>query len=212
MTASIVVTVPPATEPLSLADAKSHLRVDINDDDALIQSYITAARQRVEEASYHKLVTQTVQLTLDEFPWNSPRGWFDGTYYRQRRDRWPVIELEPPVQSITSVTYVDPAGNVQTLDPSKYRVDVNSSPGRLTPALNQLWPATANVIAAVTVLYVAGFGAASAVPVKLMEAIRLLLGHYYNNREQILSGTRLVALEIPEGFDDLVREFAPPLV
>jgi hypothetical protein len=214
MTYSLTVTVQPATEPLSLAEAKQHLRVDITDDDALIQSFIVAARMRVESSAFVRLITQTIQLTLDRFPW----GWSASGFYSGRsrwfgvNDPWPVIELEPPVQSITSVVYVDPSGNPQTLSSSLYRTDINSSPARLTPSLNNVWPATAMVTAAVTVTYVAGFGAASAVPARLIEAVRLLTGHYYLNREQVLSGTRLVALEIPEGFDDLVRDFSPPLV
>ena len=213
MTTSLIVTVPPAVEPISVADAKNFLKVDFADDDSLISTLITAARERVESASYHRLITQTLQLTLDWFPWGNNSWYFNGYGYGWGRDHWPVIELEPPAQSITSVTYLDPSGALQTLNSSVYRLDPNSRPSRLTPALNQIWPATAQEMAAVTVTYVCGFGSTSAsVPAKLLQGMRMLLGHYYDNRAQVMIGTRLVAIESPEGFDDLMASYAPPMV
>jgi uncharacterized phiE125 gp8 family phage protein len=212
VTSSIVVVTPPATEPISLGDAKNFLKVDYPDDDALIETFITAARMRVEVAAYTKLITQTLALTLDYFPWGRTSSYWNGYGQRWATDPWPVIELEPPAQSITSVTYLDPSGALQTLDPSVYRLDANSKPARLTPALNQVWPATAQEIAAVVVTYVAGFGTAAQVPDDLIQAVRLLIDHYYENRAQVMVGTRVVAIEIPEGFDDLVRNYTPPMV
>jgi hypothetical protein len=212
VTTSLIVTVPPATEPISVQDAKNFLKVDTSDDDALIATFITAARMRVESAAYHKLITQTLQLTLDWFPWGPAFGYYGGYGMRSARDPYPVIELEPPAQSITSVTYLDPSGAVQTLSPSLYRLDANSRPSRLTPALNQIWPATAQEMAAVTVTYVCGFGTAAQVPSNLIQAMRVLIDSYYENRAQVMVGTRLVAIEVPEGFDDLVRDYSPPMV
>ena len=109
MTSSIVVVTPPATEPISLGDAKNFLKVDYPDDDALIETFITAARMRVEVAAYTKLITQTLALTLDYFPWGRTSSYWNGYGQRWATDPWPVIELEPPAQSITSVTYLDPS-------------------------------------------------------------------------------------------------------
>ena len=209
MTSSLIVTVPPSEEPILIADAKLFLKVDNSVDDSLIGSLITAARVRIETMTYTKLITQTLQLTLDYFPGGRTTGFYSGWW---GRGSWPVIELEPPAQSIVSVTYLDPSGNVQTLSSSLYTLDPNSRPARLSPALNQIWPATAQEMAAVTVTYVCGFGAAADVPDDIMQALRLLIGHYYDNRSQVFVGSRLVAIEVPEGFDVLLSNYSPPMV
>jgi len=209
MTSSLIVVIPPAEEPILIADAKNFLRVDNSSDDALISTFITAARKRIETVTYTRLVTQTLQLTMDWFP-GGTHGSYGGHWWG--RGGWPVIELEPPAQSITSVTYLDPSGNLQTLSPSVYRLDGNSRPSRLTPALNQIWPATAQELAAVQVTYVCGFGTAADVPGDIMQAFRLLLGHYYDNRSTVIIGSRLVAIEPPEGFAELLSDYRPPMV
>ena len=121
MTSSLIVTVPPAEEPILIADAKNFLRVDTTADDALISTFITAARKRIETVTYTRLITQTLQLTLDWFPGGRTTGYFGGYGLRWwGRGSWPVIELEPPAQSITSVAYLDPSGTPQTLSSSLY--------------------------------------------------------------------------------------------
>src|SRR5437588_11103900 len=136
----ITVITPPATEPVSLADAKAHLRVDTPDDDQLIQGYISTARMRVESATFLHLITQTLQLTQDRFPWAWPSPAQMGLWpYWSGQSVWPAIELEPPVQSVTSVSYLDPSGNSQTLASSTYRLDSTNLPARLTPTLNNVW-------------------------------------------------------------------------
>jgi uncharacterized phiE125 gp8 family phage protein len=195
---------------------KAHLRVDIPDDDDLIRTMITAARQRVESIAYHRLVTQTLQLGLDGFPRGAVSPYYSGLWaFWPSPQYWPVIELEPPVQSVSSVQYLDPNGVVQTIAPGDYLVDSASRPCRLLPnplGGTPIWPAAGLVPNSVLVTYVSGFGSPAAVPANLLAAVRLLVGHYYNNREQILSGTRLVAIEIPEGIDDLLRDYSPQLV
>src|SRR5205807_8405795 len=137
-------------------------------DDDLIKGYIATARMRVESATFLHLITQTLQLTQDRFPWAWPSPAQMGLWpYWSGQTAWPAIELEPPVQSVTSVSYLDPSGNSQTLASSTYRLDSTNLPARLTPTLNNVWPATAQLPDAVTVVFVAGFGAASAVPANL---------------------------------------------
>src|SRR5207302_4009886 len=201
-----------ATEPVSLAEAKAHLRVDFPDDDQMIAEMISTARMRVESRAYLRLITQTLALSVDRFPYafSSPPAY--GVWPYTTNPRMSAIELPPPVQSITSITYDDPSGTVQTLSPTVYDLEIDSLPALVFPQTGQVWPATTNEPDAVLITFVAGFGSAAQVPPILVHACKLLIGHYYNNREQILSGTRLVALEIPEGFDDLIAEYGPALI
>jgi uncharacterized phiE125 gp8 family phage protein len=198
-----IVITPPTVEPLSLTDAKLHLRVDTSAEDVLITSLIKACRYHLERQYGIALITQTLQLNLDFFPyWWLWRGgssnyynwWLDQTRYTQ-------LLLRPPVQSITSVTYTDPAGNPQTLDPATYVLDTNNRPARLVPALNKQWPATAvGTINVAAVQFVAGYGAAdTAVPDDIKAAIKLMLGALYANRESVVIDTRLVAVQLPFG-------------
>lgn len=132
-----VVFLPAAVKPISLAAAKEHLRVTTSDEDALIGSLIKAAAGHVETFCRRALVRQTRKLVLDCFP--------------------PVIEPQrSPLRSVSSIQYLDTAGDLQTLDASRYRVDTYSCPGRITPAYGDSWPSTYMVPNAVIVTYVAG--------------------------------------------------------
>lgn len=211
MSEFIVVT-PPAVEPLTLADAKLHLKVDTTADDALIGSLISACRFHLERLYDVALITQTLQLNLDYFPYwwlwrgassNYQSWWLDQTYYTQ-------LLLRPPVQSVVSVTYTDPSGNPQTMPSSDYVLDANTRPARLVPALNKQWPATAvGTINVAAVTFIAGYGSSDTnVPDDIKAAIKLLLGHFYTNREEITVDTRLVAVQIPIGVEALMRPYA----
>lgn len=172
------ITVEPALEPITTAEAKQHLRVDLSDEDEYIDTLIVASRAFAENHTRRQLITATWQLTLDRFPW--------------------VIELRrPPIQSVTSITYVDTDGVTQTLDSSLYRVDVTGVTGRVTPAFGESWPSTRAVTSAVTVTYVAGYGGTGDdVPGPFKHAIKLVLAHYHENREQSISGTIISTIPV----------------
>lgn len=182
----------PATEPVTLAEAKLHLRVDIADDDALITALIVAARIECENVLKRSLITQTWELVLDSFP----------SLYRPGPpyDYPATIFLPmPPAQSVTSVTYIDAAGAAQTLASNQYVLDKDSEPARLVSAAGVDWPATNPLyINAVRVRYVAGFGvAASAVPEVIKLWIKIRAATAYENREQIIAEPRVTVQEIP---------------
>lgn len=165
----IVQVTPPAIEVLSLdggGGAKNHLRVEVNADDAIINAWIVAARQWIEGAINRPLITQTWRQTFDTFP--------------------AVICLEkPPVQSVASVTYIDTDGVTQTLDASKYRVVTDYEPAIVEPAYNEVWPTTRLVSGGVSVTFVAGYGDdGDSVPEPILAAMRLIIGHLYENREE----------------------------
>lgn len=186
---------PPAAEPVSLAEAKQHCRVDTADDDALIAALIVAARQYVEAVTWRQLITATYDLALDGFP------------------RGPVIELpRPPLQSVTSVTYTDAAGVSAVLAPSDYLVDTTAFVGRLVLGAGRSWPAfTPRPVNAVVVRFTAGYGGAAAVPQAITQAILLLVGHYYEHREAAVTtaGTGDFS-RMPFAVESLLTAYAVP--
>lgn len=181
----------PASEPVSLSEAKLHCRVDVSADDALITALITAAREEIERASRHALITQTWDYYLDEWP--------DGD------------ELELPVaplQSVTSVQYTDDAAVTATLSSGAYVVDTASRPGRLKLKSGQSWPTvTLAALNGVVVRFVAGFGSSgSNVDQSLRQAMLLLIGHWYENREAIVS-SGAVPKQVPFAVEALCRSY-----
>ncbi|MBY6275383.1 head-tail connector protein [Symbiobacterium thermophilum] len=170
------VVVPPDQEPVSLEEAKAHLRVDGNHDDALIAALITAAREYAEGYQQRAFVTQTLELTLDCFPASGE------------------IELpRPPIQRVESITCTLADGSTMTVDPDTYLLDAPS--GRLALAYGASWPnVTLAPIGGVTIRYVAGYGDPSKVPAKVKQAILLIVGHWYANREDAVVGTVITRL------------------
>ena len=167
----------PTVEPVSLEELKAHLRVDIDDDDALITSIGKAARQQAEVYTGRAFCTQTWDLFLDSWP--------------------TVIYLPyPPLSSVTSITYTDTAGDSQTVSTSVYTVDTDSEPGRIYLAYGQTWPTTRGIRHAITVRYVCGYGAAAAVPENVKHAIKIMAADMYENREEVVTGTTVNRIPI----------------
>lgn len=192
-------TVPPSGQVVTTAEMRAWLRFDDDDttQDAAVTSLIAAATEWVEIKTGRALLTQTWQLTLDRFPRYSALG---GLQYQSDGlwdQRVPLTELssrywpdkatirlpKSPAASVASVKYIDADGTLQTLDPAKYVVDVTTEPARIIPAYGQIWPVTRSIPAAAQVVFVCGYGAAAAVPERVKTAIRLLVGHWHENRE-----------------------------
>lgn len=183
----------PSVEPVTLAEAKAHLRQDVADEDALITTLIAAARQWAENFTHRAFITQTWDLKLDDFP-----------------DLECAIELPlAPVSAITSITYVDQNNVTQTWSSTLYLTDLPSGPtaqrGRISPAYAQYYPVPLTVLNAVTVRFVAGYGASPAsVPEAIRAAIKLLIGHWFERRTPVQVGPGLVVAEIPMGVESLL--------
>ena len=166
----------PAAEPISTAEAKTHMRVDDSNSDTLIGLYITAGRRVTEELYGLALVTQTWDLEMDRFP------------AADRTNPYAAIEPpRPPLQSVTSIGYTDTNGASQTFSSSKYVVQDTSraQKGRIVPAYGEAWPATRDIVGTVTVRYVAGYGLAAAVPEDIKTALKFLVAHWFENREPV---------------------------
>lgn len=202
----------PASEPITLDEAKLHLRVDHADDDTLITMLIGAARAAAESICRRAFITQQWCLYLDAFPRQNFYGVLPGyapmdqfipsVMQAQRgyaiRFRGGKIELPfPSLQSIEFIKYKDSSGALVTLDPSLYTIDNASEPGVLTPAPGQYWPDTQNIMNAVQIGYTAGYGDAAAVPSGIKSWILLRLGALYENREETAVGQRFVVAELP---------------
>ena len=174
----------PAVEPLTVAEAKLHLRVDISDDDVFIGTLITAAREWVEAYLDRTLITTQLILRAAEFP---------------------TEELElarpPMVASGTAtavvVTYTLADTTTATLSTALYRVDRTSTPGNVAPVINGTWPSDVIEDAnAVAVTYWAGYGPTSAsVPATIRHACLMLIGHWYESRSTVLVGVTSKPLE-----------------
>jgi len=169
---SIRIVTPPSEEPVTLTEAKLQCRVDISDDDAFITALITAAREWCEKYDWRAYVTQTIEYRCDAWP----------------ADDYFVLP-RPPLQEINSVKYIDEDGVEFTLDPATYQIDPYSEPGGFYLLLNESWPNDPlRAHNAITVNYTAGFGDAADVPVRIQQAILLLVGHWYENRENSTVG------------------------
>lgn len=164
----------PAAEPITTAEAKTHLRVDHSHDDTYIGERITGARKFIENNTRRTLVNTTYKLFMDEFP-----------------DE--VLLPHGNLQSVTHVKYYDTDGVQQTLSTSLYQVDTASLPGRVVPAVDESWPdIQVGKVNAIEIQYVAGFGAAgSNVPQDLRDAVMMMVAHRYEYREPIVAGTSI---------------------
>jgi len=170
----------PTSEPVSLAEAKAHLRLETTADDTLVAALIVAARQWAEEYLWRGLVTQTWELVLDAFP---ERG-----------------EIELPrgnLVSIASLKYVDDNGTEQTWAASNYTKDDTSEPGKLRLAYDKDWPSARDQWDAVKIRYTVGWAGEAAqmpaeadrVPAAIRAAMMLVISQLYEHRTPEVVGT-----------------------
>ncbi len=167
----------PASEPLMVPDLKEWLRVDQDflDDDLMLADLITAARKHFTEITNRAFVNTTYKLRLDKFP----GGLLE-----------PIKLPVSPLSSVTSVEYIDGDGNTQTWGSTLYDVDIYDLVGSIRPTENESYPTTQNVIQAVTVTFVAGYGTdATSVPLDIVTALKVFIAGLYENREPFLAGT-----------------------
>ena len=180
----------PIIEPITIDDLKNDLKVDadLTEDDALIRALGIAARRVAESIQNRALITQTLELALDEWPGGN------------------TLEIpRPPLKSVASITYYDEDDAEHVLDPASYYVDTYSEPGRVVLKAGESWPdEVLRPANGVIVQFVAGYGdEESEVPETTVQALRLLVGHWYENREAV-SSTGAIPKEVPFGVMSLL--------
>jgi uncharacterized phiE125 gp8 family phage protein len=175
---------PPASEPLSLAEAKNYLRVEHGADDALIAAMIAAARVQVESLTRRALVMQSWRIVLDRWP--SPGR---------------VASPVSPLREVLAARVRDAAGEAQALDLDMFIANTAPSPGLIAfDGARVIHPV--QDIAGIEIDIAAGYGAAADVPAPLVQAIRLLLARAYEYRGGGEPGTAL-----PAGIAELLAPY-----
>jgi len=200
---------PPAAEPVSLAEAKLHLRVDFDEDDALIQTLISAARQAAEMLTQRQLVTARWRMVLDSFPGSGLMGVPAGQTFTLPGHA--ILIPKSPLQSVVEIRYLDMAGVSQVMPSAHYTVDKACEPARITPVFGQIWPVALPQIGAVSVTFDAGYGSAADVPEGLKSWIKLRLGSLYAHREEVASMARGRIDPLPF-VDGLLDPYKVPLI
>jgi uncharacterized phiE125 gp8 family phage protein len=171
MTMKLTLVTGPEIEPVSIGDVCNHSRIDIGDDDVLIEQLIKAAREQAESITNRALITQTWKLTLNAFPGNG---------------YGPIRIPKPPLQSIDSVTYLDTNGTLQSLtdSPTSSWIVETGEPTIMVPDYDVTWPSTYDVPDAVNITFTAGYGdAAEDVPAAIRQWIMVFVAGMYEYRE-----------------------------
>lgn len=181
---SFTVSTAPASEPVTTAEAKTHLRVSGSDEDTYIDSLVTSARQWVELYTGLALITQTITEKWDDFPCERE-----------------VIPLRiAPVIGSLSITYKATDGTNTTWSSSEYVTSLAMPEPIIAPAQGYYYPTPIAEIAAVSIQYSAGYGAASAVPKAIKQAILLLVGDMYEQRQDTVK-------QLPTAAERLLQPF-----
>lgn len=158
----------PAQEPMTVAEVRMHLRnPEITSNDSEYVWWIQAAREQVENKLGRALLTQTWDASLDSFPTST-------------------IELpRPPLQSVTSVIYLDADGAAQTLAADQYVVHTTGKIGTVQLAYGATWPSTYGQENAITIRYVAGWTSPAQVPKVITSYMKLLIDAMDKNRSLV---------------------------
>lgn len=186
---------PPSITPITLSDAKAHLRVDINDDDALIMAYVQAATGIVEEYLRRRLISQVWKYWWDAFP--------DGNS--------PVVFPVSPVLRLLEFKYLDPDFTTWKNVPAEdYIIEIpkgdNPARGRIILAFGSSWPIPADHPHSVSLVVEAGYSTTNdGVPEPIKTAIRLLVGNFYANRESVITGT--IVTKMPMNVEYLLSPY-----
>lgn len=196
------VIVQPAVEPLSWTEAAAHLRGVYEEERSYVEALITAVRINLEHRCNKAFIEQTLEITLDYWPsgwcgvaqpYIGPYSW-GTTYYGSG------IELPraTPLVSVEAFTYRDSTGASTAVDAANYVLDTDSMPGRLALASGYSWPSfTPYPTSPIRIRYVAGHRGMTSSPYipypdeDIKHAMRLLVGHFYTNREAVVVGDHI---------------------
>lgn len=188
---------PPNGYPITLAQAKAHIREDSSDFDSQINAFIAAATQYADGPTGflgRALLEQTWDLYLDRFPCSKWQG-------TRRVD---AIEIPlPPLIDVAGVFYLDGNGDEQEFDASKYTVDTATEPGRVVLKSGGSWPTIQEAANAIRIRFDAGYE--DGVPSQIKAAILILVGDLYQNRESSVIGQTVN--KVPWAAEQLFRPY-----
>jgi len=185
----LVLIAAPTVEPVTVDEAKAHLRIDHPDEDAFLASLIATSRLHIEGALDIALITQSWSWQLTAWPQSG------------------IVEMPLwPVRSVEAVRIGAEAGEVLTLPPNYYALDGTSKPARLC-RIQGAWPEPArNSAPGIEIEFKAGFGDnAGDVPMPIRQALLLLVAHWYENREPVVIGGTVA--RIPETVSALLMPY-----
>lgn len=176
----------PTTEPLTYTEVKNFLRLNDDSEQAFVTSLIAVARQLVEDRTWRPLISQVwaMQFDYEELSLN--------IYYINKS----------PLLSVQSVTYFDENDTLQTLAPSQYEVDIYGSPARFR-LINI--PEVKKRMNTLQVNFTCGYTNAASVPLPIKQAMYLIIGHLYENRQDVVTGTQVH--EIPDSSKYLLEAY-----
>jgi uncharacterized phiE125 gp8 family phage protein len=184
-------TVAPTVEPITLAEAILHRQSVASDQEPFIEDdLIPAAREAAEDFLNLQLITATWQETFTEFPASGE-----------------IRFAKPPVQSVTSLKYLDSDGVEQTWAAENYDTQLTVVPSLLMPAYGVVWPTIrSGRYNSVTLTYVSGYGdAATAVPKRVRRFLYEYVGNAFEQRESFVLGER--AWKVPDSLWEILRPF-----
>jgi uncharacterized phiE125 gp8 family phage protein len=184
-----VLTVAPATEPVTAAELRTHLRTDATElPDAEANALITDARTEIENMTGLAFISQSWRLSIDRWPAGG-EAWWDGVREMSITELYNSNTLQSlvlprwPLVSITSVTVYDEDSNASTVTVNDvFDVDIYQTPGRITLKRGQTWPVALRANDAIQVIYVAGHANAAAVPSTMKRAVKQLAAFLYSHR------------------------------
>lgn len=184
----LVLTAAPAVEPVTVDEAKAFLRIDHAEEDGLLASLITTSRLHIEAALNLALITQ---------------GW------SWRLDKWPDARIATlpmrPVQSVEAVRITGADGVAETLTTERFVLDAASMPPRLISTAGA-WPRPGTPAMGIEIAFTAGFGdAADDVPPPIRQALLMLVGHWYEHRQE--TGFGGAQMRIPESVSLLLMPY-----
>lgn len=213
---STKLSIKPTQHAITRSQAKAQLRIKSDEvsEDKIIDIIILVATRVIEKMARRQFVTATYIKSLDEFQddRNIKHPEDNLHHHHHNGDHNNIIILEhPPLQELVSIDYIDVDGNQQSVDLNDVQVDTFKEPGRIAPAFGKSWPAARKQFSSVLITYKAGFGDdASFIPDDIRGALLILISHYFDNRDLVLTTNDVEQIEFPTGLSTIIDQFALP--
>jgi len=172
-----------SVSPVTLAEAKAHLRVDTTDEDTLISGLLDAANATVQEMTGRTLAAETWALTLASVSGD-------------------LLLPKSPVTGLTAIDYFAPDGTASSSLLSDFDLLIDTDQAVVRPKIGAVWPVTQTRPDAITITFTAGYGT---LPAPLRIAILMLVAHWFENREAVNIGH--LASDLPLAATSLIDDF-----